>query len=543
MATRTVSLAALIAVGCGGANATPSAPSARAHAAPPAVVAIAAARAPLRRLTCDEYNHAVRDLLGDTSRPADAFPPDEDIGGYESNGVAPVTQLLVERYMDAAHAVAEAAARRIDALAPCAPGEPKQGCAGRFIESFGRLAFRRPLGDGERAALLALYADKERRSSYAGGIELVVEAMLEAPQFLYRVELPEVASPRAEARLLGGYEIATRLSFFVWASTPDAPLLDDAAAGKLATRADVERAARRMLADRRAVDGLRSFHRQWLGLARLETEQKDAAVFPAFTPELKDAMVEETLRFCADAVLAGGDTVKTLLTSNATFVNAPLAKLYGVAPPSGGGFTRVTLPPRERAGVLTHASVMAALAGADQTSPVLRGKFVREQLLCDSVPPPPPDVAIAPPKVDPRLTTKQRFAQHRADAACAGCHAMMDHIGFGFEHYDGIGAWRGAEGRFAIDASGEVTSTDDVNVAFDGAVELGARLAASRQVRHCIATQWLRFALGRSEQSEDTASLDGAYRAFERAGFDVRELIVAIAGSDAFRYVHSEAAP
>jgi hypothetical protein len=540
--TRTVCLTALVAVGCGGAK-TAQVVAARSARTPAPVVEVAAARAPLRRLTRDEYNHAVRDLLGDASRPADAFPPDEDIGGFESNGVAPVTQLLVERYMDAAHAVAEAAAPRIDAIAPCAPGELKQRCASKFIGTFGRLAFRRPLCDGERAALLALYTDKERRSDYAGGIELVVEAMLEAPQFLYRVELPEAASTRAGARPLDGYAIATRLSFFLWASTPDARLLDDAAAGELATRADVERAARRMLADRRAVDGLRSFHRQWLGLARLETEQKDAALFPAFTPELKDAMVEETLRFCADAVLAGGDTVKTLLTSNVTFVNAPLAKLYGVAPPSGGGFARVTLPARERAGVLTQASVMSALAAADQTSPVLRGKFVREQLLCDSVPPPPPDVSIARPKVDPRLTTKQRFAQHRADAACAGCHAMMDPIGFGFEHYDGIGAWRAAEGRFAIDASGEVTSTDDVNVAFDGAVELGARLAASKQVRRCLATQWLRYALGRSEQAEDAASLDGAYRAFERAGFDVRELIVAIAASDAFRFVRVEAAP
>ncbi len=529
---------ALLATGCGGATLTPPPPSAEVSARvdalpdhPAPARAIPVAPAPLRRLSREEYNNTVRDLLGDTTRPADAFPPDEDVGGFEGNSVAPVTPVLVERYADAAHALAAAAVRRLDVLAPCAPTEPPERCAGDFIDAFGRRAFRRPLQGAERAALLGLYADKAKRSSHAEGARLVLEAMLQAPQFLYRVETAEGA--------LTGYEMATRLSFFVWASTPDARLLDDAAAGRLTAPADVAAAARRLLADARAIDGFRSFHRQWLGLGRLATASKDPALFPAFTPELSGAMVEETLRFTAEAVRAGGDVVTTLLTSNRSFVNAPLASLYGVAPP-GDGFAAVDLPPRERAGVLTQASVLAVLASADQTSPVLRGQFVRDKLLCDPIPPPPPGVSVAPPRVDPTLTTKQRFAQHRASPSCAGCHALMDPIGFAFEHYDGIGRWRATEGAFPIDATGQIRSTEDVNVSFDGAVELAARLAASKQVRRCLATQWFRFALGRGERDLDTPSIDAAYQAFARAGFDVRELIVAIAAGDAFRHARAD---
>jgi hypothetical protein len=184
---------------------------------------------------------------------------------------------------------------------------------------------------------------------------------------------------------------------------------------------------------------------------------------------------------------------------------------------------------------------MTVLASAEETSPVLRGKFVREKLLCQRVPPPPPSVAIELPKFDPKLTKKERFAQHRTDPSCAGCHKRMDPIGFGFEHYDAIGAWRKVEGAFPVDAVGMISGTSDAAGPFDGAVALGARLAASQQVRRCIATQWFRSALGRLERDADAASLEAAYQAFARAGFDVRALIVAIAMSDAFRYAGSDA--
>lgn len=521
--------ALLLSPGCGGAptDRVVEHGAATASVVPDGPKAVAAV--PLRRLTRTEYNHTVRDLLGDDTHPADAFPPDESVGGFENNTIAPVTPILAERYMDAAEALAAAAVAHLDTLAPCHDGQPADACAQRFVDSFGRLAFRRPLESSEREELLSVYREKAARSDYRAGIRLVIELILQSPQLLYRIE--PALEPGADARPLTGYELATRLSYFIWASTPDAALLDDAAAGRLDSADDVERVARRMLSDRRASDAIRSFHRQWLGLRELETASKDGA----FTPELRDAMVEETLRFGVEAALANQDFVTHLLTSNKTFASPALAKLYG-ASGAASGAAPIELPPGQRAGILTHASVLSVLASADQTSPVLRGKFVREKLLCQAIPPPPPNVVTTSPKVDPSLTTKQRFAQHRSDASCAGCHQLMDPIGFGFEHYDALGAWRTQDGSFAVDATGELSATDDVDGSFDGVLELSARLAKSQQVRRCIARQWLRFALGRADSEEDTEALGLIYQAFEKGGFTARELIVAIARSQVFRY-------
>jgi hypothetical protein len=538
---------ALLAAGCVAARAPrPAAKvvAAKVVAAAPAQAVtapapVAAAPVPLRRLTNEEYDNTVRDLLGDATRPADGFPPDETVGGFENNTVSPVTQALVERYMDAAEGIATRAARRLETLAPCPTTPPPVACGSSFIDAFGRLAFRRPLEDAERSALLAIYTGKAARSGHARAIQLVVAAILESPQFLYRLE---PAVPAVATRPLTGYEIATRLSFFIWASTPDPALLDAAASGALRTPEGVARAARRLLADPRATDGIRSFHRQWLELRVLDTGSRDPVLYPAFTPELKAAMVEETLRFSAHAVLAGGDGVTTLLTSTKSFVDPALAKLYGIPAPRADGFTLVDLPPSQRAGLLTQASLMSVLAGAEETSPILRGKFVREKLLCEAIKPPPPDIDIRPPRFDPKLTKKQRFIQHRTDPSCSYCHDAMDPTGFGFEHYDAVGAWRTVDGAFPVDASGEVSGSADADGPFDGAVALATRLAASPQVRRCIATQWFRAAMGRVERPEDAPSRDAAYKAFARAGFDVRELIVAIASSDAFRYSAAEQA-
>ena len=537
---RLTGVAALFVVGCG--TVSKQRPSVKVEAPLPALVApIAVAAVPLRRLTNEEYNNTVRDLLGDTTRPASSFPPDEVVGGFENNTIAPVTQLLIERYMSAAETLATTATttvERLEKLAPCAAGEAHELCARKLIDTFGRRAYRRPLDDEERSTLLALYTEKEKRSDHAKATQLVVEAILLSPKFLYRLE--PLDERNAKMRPLTGYEVATRLSYFIWASTPDNELLDAASSGRLTAPDDIGKAARRLLKDRRAGDGIRSFHRQWLDLRKLETDSKDSALYPGFTRDLKDAMVEETLRFGAHTVLDGGDAFATLLTSKKSYINAPLAKLYGVSPPAAGGFSLVELPNQERSGLLTHASVMSVHANAEQSSPILRGKFVREKLLCQTIPPPPPNVANSPPKFDPKLTKKEQFALHQTDPSCAGCHRMMDPIGFGFEHYDAIGAWRTVDGAFSVDAVGELSGSDNSDGAFDGAVALGARLSSSQVARHCFATQWFRSALGGVESDDDAPSLEAAYQSFSHAGFDVRELIVAITTSDAFRYAGFE---
>lgn len=530
----TLGLAALLLGGCSASPAPLSHESSARSAG--ARVELAAAPAPLRRLTNEEYDNTVRDLLGDTERPAEGFPPDEAVGGFENNTVTPIGQTGVERYMEAAEGLAARAVKHIDALSPCPSGSLPVSCAGQFLDTFGRRVYRRPLDTREREALLALFAEELQRSSYPHAIELILMAMLESPSFLYRAE-PTKGTRGVEA--LSGYELATRLSYFLWASTPDDALLDAAATGTLETRDGIERAARRLLADGRAVDGVRSFHRQWLDLRVLDTASKSPAVYPAFTPELKAAMVEETLRFASHAVFQGGDTVATLLTSNESFVNPALAKLYGVPAPEGEEFQRVVLPAHERSGLLTQASVMTALSGADETSPILRGKFVRERLLCEKIAPPPPGVDARFPPFDPKRTKRERFERHRTDMSCAFCHDAIDPPGFAFEHYDATGAWRVVDGAFPVDATGLLTGTDDVDGPFDGIVELGARLARSTQVRRCVATQWFRAAVGRVERAEDAPSLEAIFQAFTGAGFDVRELLVAIVRSDAFRYVGS----
>lgn len=502
-------------------------------AAPTPAAPIIAAPAPLRRLTNEEYNNTIRDLLGDTSRPADAFPPDEAIGGFENNTVSPITQDLVERYLETAETLAARAITHIDTLAPCPTSSKPLVCARGFIDAFGRRAYRRPLTDDERAGLLDIFAEKEKQAGYARAIELVLEAILISPHFLYR---PEPNDGALKARQLSGYEIATRLSYFLWVSTPDDTLLDAAAAGKLATRQDVERVARRMLASPRAIEGIRSFHRQWLELRMLTTAAKSPVLYPAFTPELKEAMVEETLRFTTHAVLQGGDTVATLLTSKKSFLNASLAKLYGVPAPRSEGFALVDLPPDQRSGLLTQAAVMSVLAGAEDTSPMLRGKFVLEKLLCARIRPPPAGLTILPPAVDGKLSKKERFKQHRADPKCSFCHDTLDPPGFAFEQYDAIGAFRSSDGPLLIDATGEITHTDDADGPIAGAVGLAERLGASKQVRRCMTTQWFRAALGRVERAEDKNAIDALYQAFAKAGFDVRELIIAIVTSDVFRH-------
>ena len=502
----------------------------------PSTHRVMAASVPLRRLTTEEYNNSVRDLFGDTSRPASECPPDDIAGGFETNSSAPATQLGIECYASAAETVACAAVQRLDALAPCL-NEPTEVCATRFIEAYGRLTFRRPLEEAESAALFAIYKEKAAQAGHAAAIQLVIEALLQSPKFLYRLELLEKSGP--EVRALSGTEVAARLSFFIWASSPDSDLLDAAAAERLASRDAVAQAARRLLSDPRAIDGIKSFHRQWLDLRELETLSKDPVRFPEFSPELKHSMVEETLRFCAYAVLNGGDTIRTLLTSKVSFVDASLAKIYKVPPPEKP-FSLVNLPPLERSGVLTHASLMTVLTHSEETSPILRGKFIREKLLCQPVPPPPPGTVMKLPEVDPRHTKKQQFARHRTDPSCSSCHQMMEPMGFGFEHYDALGAWKTLDRTFPVDAVGVLTGTAEVDGAFDGAIELGKRLVESQEVRRCIATQWFRAGLGRSEQPDDAASLETAYQAFAGSGFDVRELIVAIASSDAFRLTRRE---
>lgn len=429
---------------------------------------------PLRRLTREQFDNAIRDLLGILDQPSLALSPDEKLGTFYSNSAAPVTRLSIEQYRDVAEELAAAAVtRNLDTLAGCSGAAQNSACADQFIQSFGRRAFRRPLVTEEAARYRGLF-DANTTRGFAEGIRVVLEAMLQSPSFVYHLELSPAPSAAGVAPL-GGFEVAERLSFALWNSVPDTELLDAAGSGKLDSADGLRAQAERLLLSDRAKDALSSFHLQWLGLDGLLDIDKDPALFPDFTPALQGAMRDEATGF-ADFVIRRGDgRLQTLLSAPFTVAGTDLLKLYGAtAAPAADG--TVQLDPTQRAGLLTQAAFLSAHSHANQTSPVHRGLSVRKNLLCTNLPDPPANVNNTPPEPDPNATTRQRFEQHRADPSCAGCHQLLDPIGVGFENYDAIGRYRTSENDLPIDARGELVSAGNASGAFTGAVEHGAAL-------------------------------------------------------------------
>jgi hypothetical protein len=497
---------------------------------------------PMRRLTHQEYDNAVRELLGDESQPAHLFPSDTQIGLFDNATAAqPVSVLLAEQYLAAAESLALAA--DVADLAGCSSFDGDQGlaCASRFIAQFGRRAYRRPLSDEEQARLEAVFTTTRDQVDGQSGLRAVLSAVLASPLFLYRPEFGEGEQLLPAATRAGSFELAARLASLLWASIPDEELLDAAEQGELQTRADVERQARRMLEDERAKPALAQFYDQWLGLGRLGAVTKDPQVYPEYDAALRDAMLEETERFVAHVLWEDDARLTSLLTASYSFVNPALAALYGVeAAGEDDDFARVELDPAERAGVLTQASILSAYARPDQSSPIKRGEWVRTRLLCQELPPPPPGIPDLP-ALEEGLSNRERFAQHTANPACSSCHGMIDGLGFGLEHYDGIGRFRAEDGDVQVDARGQIAATRDIDGEFDGAPALAARLAASSQVRDCVPTQWFRYAMGRHEGSDDACSLSTLTQAFTKSNGDLRELMVALTQTDAFWHYRAPA--
>ena len=281
---------------------------------------------------------------------------------------------------------------------------------------------------------------------------------------------------------------------------------------------------------------------QWLSLTELDKVTKDSGVYPAFDESLRALWTEEIEAFVQHVILEGDGSLQTLFTADYSFMNEDLAKFYGddvLDSVEGPEFRQVQLDPRRRTGLLTSAGLMAALANSNQSSPVFRGKFVREKLMCDTLPPPPNNLVIVPPQLDPNKTTKEQFEEIGANPACSGCHNLMNPIGFIFEHYDGVGQWRDQQNGRTIDAVGEVIQTDDIDGTYDGALEFATELAQSSQVQECVTSQWFRFAYNRTEGSEDSCSLEYLNEVFRSSNFDIRSLLVALTQTDAFLYRHA----
>jgi hypothetical protein len=303
---------------------------------------------------------------------------------------------------------------------------------------------------------------------------------------------------------------------------PDDALLAAADAGQLATPDQVASQAQRLLDDPRADLVLGDFASQWLELAPLPTLVKDTGVFPTFTPELRDAMQAETLAFTRDVLRGSAPTFTSLLTANYTIAQPALAAYYGVAADASG---HADLSGTGRLGLLTQASVMSVKGNSYRTSPVKRGKFVMNRMLCSSVPPPPANVVPDLPAPDASKSLREQMAEHRSNPTCAACHDSMDALGFAFEHFDGAGKFRDLDGTQAIDSSGSI-SLDGATATFKDAAELAKTLAGSAEAQRCFTRQWLRYALDRFEQDADGAAAKYLEDGYVTAGLDTRKLIV-----------------
>lgn len=479
---------------------------------------------PMRRLNREQIANAVEALLG-VSLDVAELDGDEQVGAFASNLTAPLSTNGVHQLRIAAElAAASGLADLVDGLS-CDPTIDSD-CMDEWIASFGRRVYRRTL-TGEEAARHRALADLG--VDPIDGMRLVVTAMLQSPYFLYAVEpVPE----GEETVALSGPPLATRMALFLWSSTPDDTLLDAAESDGLSTIDDVRAQAERMLADPRARASVGSFHTQWLAVNGLLENSKSPEIYPEFDGALATAMLDETRRFAEAVVLHGDGRLATLLTADWSYAEPQLAALYGVTPAGPGEPT--TLDATERSGLLTHASFLARHAHADQSGPVQRGVVVLSNMFCNPPMPAPVNANTQPPSLDPDATTRERFSQHTEDPACAGCHSVIDGIGLGFEHYDGIGRHRQTENGLAVDASGELLGTD-VDGSFDGVIELSQRMADSTQVRQCTARQWMRFAIGRPEADADACTVERLVDAFEDSDGDVRGLMLEIVTSDAFR--------
>ncbi|UQA58160.1 DUF1592 domain-containing protein [Polyangium aurulentum] len=495
----------------------------------------------LRRLVRSQYKNSVGDLLGEGAKVAADPPDDFELNGFDSIGAAQIAlgDDSVKAYESSARAVAAAAMgdkERIDSLHGCPETSPSAAeCHANFIRNFGRLAWRRPLDEAEveRYTAVAQFAATDRDDFYAG-VEYAIAAMLQSPHFLYQIELGEPVAGRPDLRKLSGFELASRISFFLLGTTPDAELLDAAEKGELDSPDGVREAALAMLERPAAREALRGFYDEFLGLRRLSGVAKNGDVYPAFTPSLADAMRTETLTLIEDIVWERDADVLELLDASYTFVNAELASHYGLPAPEGEGFHRVDLPADgQRAGLLGHGSFLSTFAHTATTSPTLRGKFVRERLLCTSIPAPPGNVVTTIPEGGDAKTMREKLKEHQTNPSCAGCHVMMDNIGLALENFDGVGAFRLTENDVTIDVSGSI----DGDATFEGVRELGGVLREDERVGLCMVRNLFRQGTGHVDTDGERKVLAALGEAFVKDGRKLKGLLAEMVASDAFRFV------
>jgi len=501
-----------------------------------------------RRLTLVELQNAIRDLLGESmSMSSTDLAADSGTAVGFGIGAKFTNSVDALNFATVSETVTGNAIKHLATLVPAscnlmatATGE-QESCVKDFIEKFGLRAFRRPLLEKEKSDLLALYRTLrglDPTVTMAEAIGGLIRGMLQSPQFLYHWERSDLAQKDGLLVRYGDYELASRLSFFLWASIPDDKLFAAAAGGQLADPKMLQAQARRMLADPRAKDAISDFHMQWLELAGLPGLTKDES-YTKYTAAVGQAMLDETVAFAQSVLYGPGATGKLsdLFTSTNTFMNGPLAALYNVTGVTGDKLMPAKASAKERAGILTQGSFLASHADGDFSHPVRRGVTVLRHVICQDVPPPPDNVMIPPlPERPQNVTTREFYSMHsKYGALCASCHDVIDPMGFAFENYDAVGQYRETEVGKMVDASGSLDLASG-KLVFKNAVDLTTQLSRTPELRECVSRHWVRYLLRRQELKEEKASIDALLKAFDDSGGDLREVLVAVTGTKAFTH-------
>ena len=497
----------------------------------------------LVRLTHRQYDYAVRDLFGVSANAVDEFVSDQQFYGFDNNAEKlAVAGNQVSRYQLTAERVAAEVAKNVGALAkhaPCVSSKQDASCRDTLLKSVLKLMYRRPLTDAELSRYRQLFMAGaelyEEGDAFSRGVRIAFEAALQSPAFLYRAELRD-APLDGKVVELTPLELATRLALTLWSSVPDAALLAKAEGGKLQKPADLEAEVRRMLDDPRAERVLDDFFAQWLELNKLRFE-KDESTFPDYDKEsFERSAKSEALAFARSMTLKENGTIDDLLTAPVSFVDATLAKIYGVSAPAGTELKRVELDPSQRAGLFTQVAFLAGHADATDGSPIHRGAYVQRRVLCREFGAPPPNVGQLPARGGEIVTTRDQVEAKTSDPACMACHKEINPTGFAFESFDSLGRHRMQDHGEPVNAAGALTVEEGQEIRFDGAVSFAAELAGSDKVKRCYETQWFRYAFGRKEGNDDACLLAEIDQKAKAKDYSLKELLVALTTSRAFRF-------
>ncbi|MBI3408508.1 MAG: DUF1592 domain-containing protein [Planctomycetes bacterium] len=497
-------------------------------------------RVTIRRLNKSEYNNTLRDLLLIKDFNASDDFPSDDVGyGFDNIGdVLTLSPLHLERYLAAAEKAMNFAFKSRgfrDKFLPDLNEKDKLAriaLAGKALEKFGTQAYRRPIEGGEVGRLLR-FVDLalDNKKSFEDGLKLAMQAALVSPHFVFRVE-KDPQEAKGETYRLTPYELASRLSYFLWSSMLDDELFELARTGDLHKTKNIEDQVRRMLKDPKAKALTENFAGQWLNLRLLRNSSPDPKLFRNWGEPLREAMIKESELFF-EAIVQEDRSILDFLDADFTFVNEPLAKHYGIPGIKGAGFQRAKVDGGQRGGILTQASILTLTSNPNRTSPVKRGKWILENILNTPPPPPPPDAGELPDDgKELSGSLRQRMEQHRSKAICASCHQRMDPLGFALENYDAIGAYRIRDGSYPIDSTGELPDGKK----FQGPVGLRSILKErAAEFRRCLAEKLLTYALGRGLEYYDKCAVDDICAAVEKADNRFSSLVLAIVKSDPFQ--------